>query len=302
MEPSAPHEAPAAPRLHPVARAIGERLVPVPAGAFLMGGADVDANPLDAEGPVRSITVPGFRIDPFLVTNEEFAAFVDDTGYVTVAEEFEWSFVFAGHLDERTRESSPLPPYTPWWRAVLGARWDQPEGPGSTVADRARHPVVHMALRDADAFARWCGLRLPTEAEWEKAARGGLEQARYAWGNDLHPGGAHMCNIFQGEFPTHNTCADGFAATSPVGAYPPNGFGLFDVAGNVWEWCRDAWDVSAGEGSARVIRGGSFLCHDSYCNRYRVAARTSSGADDTSSNKGMRLAMTDSGPVSTVAP
>lgn len=275
-------------------RARAERAVLIEAGSFRMGTEDPDRNRADGESPVRSVDVPAFRIDPACVTNAEFAAFVAETGYVTEAEEFGWSFVFGALLERELRRASPKPPGTPWWRAVDGARWEAPEGPGSTVTDRGDHPVVHVSLRDAEAFAGWCGMRLPREAEWEKAARGGLDQARYAWGDELTPGGEHRCNIWQGAFPVRNTLEDGFLGTAPVRSFPPNGFGLFEVAGNVWEWCSDRWTTGQAQsldGDVRVMRGGSYLCHDSYCNRYRVAARSSTAAEDASGNKGFRLAV-----------
>lgn len=275
-------------------RARAERAVLIEAGSFRMGTEDPDRNRADGESPVRSVDVPAFRIDPACVTNAEFAAFVAETGYVTEAEEFGWSFVFGALLEREVRRASPKPPGTPWWRAVDGARWDAPEGPGSTVTDRGDHPVVHVSLRDAEAFASWCGMRLPREAEWEKAARGGLDQARYAWGDELTPGGEHRCNIWQGAFPVRNTLEDGFLGTAPVRSFPPNGFGLYEVAGNVWEWCSDRWTTGQAQsldGDVRVMRGGSYLCHDSYCNRYRVAARSSTAAEDASGNKGFRLAV-----------
>lgn len=275
-------------------RARAERAVLIEAGSFRMGTEDADRNRADGESPVRSVDVSAFRIDPACVTNAEFAAFVAETGYVTEAEEFGWSFVFGALLEREVRRASPKPPGTPWWRAVDGARWDAPEGPGSTVTDRGDHPVVHVSLRDAEAFAGWCGMRLPREAEWEKAARGGLDQARYAWGDELTPGGEHRCNIWQGAFPVRNTLEDGFLGTAPVRSFPPNGFGLFEVAGNVWEWCSDRWTTGQAQsldGDVRVMRGGSYLCHDSYCNRYRVAARSSTAAEDASGNKGFRLAV-----------
>lgn len=284
----------------PVAEVRGraDRAVVIPAGPFRMGSEDRDRNPADGESPVRTVDVPAFRIDPSCVTNAEFGAFVDETGYVTEAEEFGWSFVFAPLLEKELRRASRKPPGTPWWRAVDGARWDQPEGPGSDVGGsdsggRPDHPVVHVSLRDAEAFATWCGMRLPREAEWEKAARGGLDQARFAWGDELTPGGEHRCNIWQGAFPVRNTQEDGYLATAPVRSFPPNGFGLYEVAGNVWEWCSDTWstgDAPSLDGDVRVMRGGSYLCHDSYCNRYRVAARSSTAAEDASGNKGFRLA------------
>ncbi len=269
-----------------------ERTVLIPAGPFRMGTDDPEQIPGDAEGPVRSVDVPAFRIDPVCVTNADFAAFVADTGYTTVAEEYGWSFVFAALLPADLRRRSPRAPGTPWWRAVDGARWDRPEGPDSDVHARGDHPVVHIALRDAEAFAAWCGMRLPTEVEWEKAARGGLDQARYPWGDDLTPQGEHFCNIWQGIFPTRNTLEDGYLGTAPVRTFPPNGFGLYEVAGNVWEWCADRWHrpLPSLGGDVRVVRGGSYLCHDSYCTRYRVSARHASAAEDTSGNKGFRLA------------
>ena len=275
-------------------RARAERTVLVEAGPFRMGTEDPDRNPGDGESPVRTVEVPAFRIDATCVITAEFAAFVAETGYVTEAEEFGWSFVFGALVDRELRRASRKPPGTPWWRAVEGARWDAPEGPGSTVAERGDHPVVHVSLRDTEAFAAWCGMRLPREAEWEKAARGGLDQARYAWGDELTPGGEHRCNIWQGAFPVRNTLEDGHLATAPVRTFPPNAFGLHEVAGNVWEWCSDRWETGRAAsltGDVRVMRGGSYLCHDSYCNRYRVAARSSTAAEDASGNKGFRLAV-----------
>jgi formylglycine-generating enzyme required for sulfatase activity len=281
-------------------RSRAEHAVDVPAGTFRMGTDDPDQNPHDGEGPVRNVDVPAFRIDPTCVTTAEFAAFVWETDYVTEAEAFGWSYVFGSLLSREVRRASPKPPGTPWWRAVTGATWATPEGPGSDLSGRGDHPVVHVSLRDVCAFAEWCGMRLPTEAEWEKAARGGLDQARYAWGDELTPGGEHRCNIWQGVFPTGNTAEDGYVGTAPVRSYPANGYGLFEVAGNVWEWCNDRWDrpgAQSLDGDVRVIRGGSYLCHDSYCNRYREAARTASAAEDASGNKGFRLVGCGIGPI-----
>lgn len=273
-------------------RSRAQQAVPIPAGSFRMGTEDRDRNPHDGESPVRAVEVAAFRIDPVCVSVAEFAAFVAETGYVSVAEEYGWSYVFAGLLPQSVRRASRKPLGTPWWRAVEGAHWARPEGPGSDLEGREDHPATHIALRDAEAFAAWCGMRLPTEAEWEKAARGGLDQARYAWGDELTPAGEHRANIWQGIFPTRNTAEDGFVGTAPVRTYGPNGYGLYQVAGNVWEWTSDRWTTSQApslDGDVRAIRGGSYLCHDSYCNRYRVAARTSSAAEDTSGNKGFRL-------------
>lgn len=265
-----------------------------------MGGADADANPLDGEGPVRPVTLSPFGIGACTVTNAEFARFVADTGYVTQAEEFGWSFVFAAFLPAELRRGAARAAEAPWWCRVPGSSWLQPEGPGSGVGERSDHPVVHVSWRDAEAYARWAGGRLPTEAEWEYAARGGLVQARYAWGDELLPGGEHRCNIWQGTFPTHNTAEDGYRGTAPVDAFPPNGFGLYGVAGNVWQMCADRWTTEhvaepsqdptgPRTGDHRVMRGGSYLCHDSYCNRYRVAARTSNTPDSSAGNLGFRL-------------
>lgn len=261
--------------------------IPLPGGTFRMGSEDDDANPGDAEGPVREVTVAPFAVDAYAVTNARFAAFVAATGHRTEAERFGWSYVFATFLPGRLRKVSPRPDATPWWCGVEGARWDAPEGPGSGLEGRWDHPVTHVGWADARAFCAWDGGRLPTEAEWEYAARGGLDQARYPWGDELTPGGAHRCNIWQGSFPSRNTAEDGHRGTAPVHAYPPNGFGLYNVAGNVWEWTADTW--RPGDPGQRAMRGGSYLCHASYCNRYRVAARTANTPDSTTGNVGFRV-------------
>ena len=278
-------------------------LVDLPGGEFLMGNEGPDANAGDGEGPVRRITISPFAVDTVAVTNARFATFVKATGYVTDAERYGWSFVF--HLLvpaalDRTINSVPVE--APWWRPVEGASWRAPEGPGSSVGNRQNHPVVHVSWNDANAYCAWAGARLPTEAEWEYAARGGLEGATYAWGDEFMPAGRHQCNIWQGRFPDVNTIDDGWLSTAPVTTYSPNGFGLYNVAGNVWEWCGDwfstTWHVTGPrtdphgppEGDARVMRGGSYLCHHSYCNRYRVAARTKNTADSSAGNVGFRVA------------
>ncbi|MDF6022612.1 formylglycine-generating enzyme family protein [Streptomyces sp. JH34] len=283
--------------------AAGDGMVLLPGGSFLMGTEDPEGFPADGEGPVREVRVPAFRIDAHAVSNRRFAEFVSATGHVTEAERFGWSYVFAGFLPAALRRGAGRPEGTPWWCGVEGARWDTPEGPGSGIEDRGDHPVVHVSWNDARAYSRWAGARLPTEAEWEYAARGGLEQARYPWGDDLTPGGEHRCNIWQGHFPTKNTAEDGYAGTAPVDAYQPNGFGLYNMAGNVWEWCQDWWGTThpagrrsdprgPGAGDAKVMRGGSYLCHRSYCNRYRVAARTRNTSDSTTGNLGFRCVRT----------
>ena len=270
-------------------------LVDLPGGTFAMGSEDPEANPLDLEGPVRPVEVAPFAIGRTSVTNDEYAAFVDATGWVTESERMGWSFVFAGFLPGPLRKVSPRVPGTPWWCGVDGATWRSPEGPGSDLAGRGDHPVVHVSFHDAAAYAAWAGARLPTEAEWEYAARGGLERARYPWGDELTPGGEHRCNIWQGTFPTRNTADDGWRGTSPVTAFAPNGHGLHDMAGNVWEWVDEVWD-RPGDPGQRVMRGGSYLCHASYCTRYRVGARTSNSPDSASGNQGFRIAASPTGP------
>ncbi|QRP47785.1 formylglycine-generating enzyme family protein [Amycolatopsis sp. FDAARGOS 1241] len=260
-------------------------LLVLPGGAFRMGTDDADGFPDDREGPVREVTVEPFAIDAFAVTNARFAEFVDATGYRTDAEKFGWTYVFAKFVPSALRKGAPRPQQTPWWIGVSGAYWRAPEGPGSDVSLRQDHPVVHVSWTDALAYCAWAGRRLPSEAEWEYAARGGLDQARFPWGDELTPGGEHRCNIWQGRFPVHNTEEDGHVGTAPVDAFQPNGFGLYNVSGNVWEWCADWF----GTGN-RSMRGGSYLCHESYCNRYRVAARTGNTPDSSSGNTGFRTA------------
>jgi len=294
-------------RREPAEVAVG--MVVIPGGSFPMGGDDADAFLDDGEGPLREVAVSAFLIDALAVTNRQFAEFVADTKYVSDAERFGWSFVFREMVDPRAKIAvrEGVVPDAPWWLAVDGACWHQPEGPGSAIDDRGEHPVVHVSWRDAAAYAGWAGKRLPTETEWERAARGGLPRARFPWGDELTPGGAHRCNIWQGRFPHINTGEDGYIGTAPVVAYDPNGYGLYNISGNVWEWCSDwwstTWHVAAtpetrsdprgpATGTAKVMRGGSYLCHASYCNRYRVAARTHSGIDSSSGHIGFRCAAT----------
>ena len=249
-----------------------------------MGAEDEEGYPADGEGPVREVVVAPFWIDAHAVSNADLRRFVEDTGYRTSAEVQGWSFVFAGLLPADFPATRGVAD-APWWREVHGADWQHPEGPHSNVDRRATHPAVHVSWTDAAAYAAWAGKRLPTEAEWEFAARGGLSQRRYPWGDELTPDGVHRANIWQGVFPSRNDCEDGFYGTAPVDAFAPNGFGLHNMVGNVWEWCADWFDATRG---GRAIRGGSYLCHASYCNRYRVAARSSSTPPSTAGHVGFR--------------
>lgn len=288
----------------PSALSIGtEGMTLIEGGIFLMGTDTNEGFLQDGEGPVREVKIDSFYIDTTAVTNKQFSRFTDETGYKTDAEQFGWSFVFHHFITEKVlKKDPPSPADTPWWKGVEGACWNHPEGPGSTIEDRMAHPVVHASWNDAIAYCRWAGKRLPTEAEWEYAARGGLEQNIYPWGNKLIPNGAHRCNIWQGKFPQKNTKEDGYFGTAPTNAFAPNGYGLYNVSGNVWEWCQDWFSRSypllrirdnprgPGKGEAKVIRGGSYLCHKSYCNRYRVAARTANTPDSSTGNMGFRCA------------
>lgn len=295
----------------------------VPGGAFLMGSDDF----YPEERPVHRVTTGGFWMDEHPVTNAEFRRFVDATGYVTVAEralnaadypEANPALLVPGSaVFRKTRGPVSLDDYTQWWAYTPGACWRHPEGAGSNLNGRERHPVVHAAFEDAQAYAEWAGKELPAEAEWEFAARGGLEGATFAWGDDFAPKGRMMANTWQGEFPWQNLALDGYEGTSPVGSFPPNGYGLFDMTGNVWEWTSDYFAPYQGEEAAhacctpagvrmeaaalglaggepgrtiprRVIKGGSHLCAPNYCLRYRPAARQGETVDTSTSHLGFR--------------
>lgn len=298
-------------------------MVWIPGGSFRMGSDDH----YPEERPAHRVAVDGFFIDPAPVTNAEFRAFVEATGHVTVAETAPDPKDYPGALPHLLKAGSLVftPPDHPvglgdwsrWWTFRFRACWRRPYGPGSSTKGLDDHPVVHVAYRDAEAYAAWAGKALPTEAEWELAARGGLEGAEFAWGGELEPGGRPVANTWQGAFPYENLETDGYARTSPVGAYPPNGFGLYDMIGNVWEWTTDWWSdrhpADAGKaccvpqnprGGAveasydpaqpairiprKVLKGGSHLCAPSYCRRYRPAARHAEPVDTSTSHVGFR--------------
>ena len=298
-------------------------MVQVPNGTFRMGS---DRH-YPEEAPVHRVSVNGFWIDPHPVTNRQFRAFVEATGHRTVAEtppdpkDYPGALphmLFAGSL-VFTAPGHPvdLADWSQWWRFVKGADWKHPYGPGSNIDGKDDHPVLHVALADAEAYARWAGKELPTEAEWEFAARGGLDGAEFAWGDDFTPGGKHMANTWQGNFPNENKNEDGYPRTSPVNAFPPNGYGLYDMIGNVWEWTTD-WYSTRHEGDApkacciplnprggpqegsfdpcqpairiprKVLKGGSHLCAPNYCRRYRPAARMAQPLDTSTCHAGFR--------------
>ena len=304
-------------------------MVWIPAGRFRMG----DDHHYPEEAPAQEVDVEGFWMDRAPVTNGQFLKFVKATGHLTLAERPADPADYPGAEPQQLQPASivfvaprqpvPLDDIHRWWRYVPGANWRHPEGPGSSIKGRERHPVVHIACADAEAYARWAGKRLPTEREWERAARGGLEGKIYAWGDELHPGGRPLANTWQGPFPHHNTCLDGFAGTSPVGSYPANPYGLVDMIGNVWEWTADWYRsghhleaaVSGGDGGCcqagerarqasvdpqsehgliprRVVKGGSYLCAPEYCRRYRPAARMAQGIDTSTGHLGFRCVAT----------
>jgi len=278
-------------------------MIHIPGGTMLMGAKPIHGE----EGPPTNVTVTAFYIDRTTVTNAQFAAFVEETGYVTVAERANSSIVFAG-----SGRIGQLDDPSQWWRLVEGASWRAPFGPGSTIEGRETYPVVHVGYADALAYAQWLGRDLPTEAEWEFAARGGIDGALYTWGNTPPDDATKRGNIWQGLFPVSDSGADGFAARlAPVGCFPANGFGLYDMAGNAWQWTKDLFvpnlsadappsphealastiDPANPDAPRRVIKGGSFLCADNYCYRYRPAARTGAGEGDGASHIGFRTVL-----------
>ncbi|MGH3027990.1 MAG: formylglycine-generating enzyme family protein [Gaiellaceae bacterium] len=289
----------------------------IPGGKFSMGSEDF----YPEERPVRHVSVEGFWIDERPVIAAEFRRFVRETKYVTLAErplpaenypDADPDLLVPGSLVFR-KSTGPvaLDDYRNWWEYVPGAYWKRPAGPGSTINGRDHHPVVHVAYEDVQAYAGWAGKELPTEAEWERAARGGLEGAVFAWGDEHFPGGQAMANTWQGEFPWQNLKVDGHEGTSPVGSFPPNGYGLYDMTGNVWEWTCDLFDSAPAEEiespccapasepgerfPRRVIKGGSHLCAPNYCLRYRPSARQSQMIETSTGHLGFRCIVRDGG-------
>lgn len=270
-------------------------LCAIPGGTALLG-TDHPMIPDDREAPLRRKRVKPFRMMETAVTNALFAEFVEDTGFVTEAERFGWSYVF--HLD--AARDAPGVPGAEWWRRVDGADWRRIHGPGSENVWSEDHPVVHISWNDAKALAQWAGGRLPTEAEWEHAARGGLGDVRYPWGDAEPDDTDHLpCNIWQGRFPDHNTGADGYRGTAPARSFAPNGYGLYNMVGNTWEWTAEPFKLRSlkkrlkghhgNQPRSKLMKGGSFLCHKSYCYRYRIAARTGTSADTSTAHQGVRL-------------
>src|SRR5262245_31288685 len=290
-------------------------MVWIAGGTFAMGSEHHSPE----EAPIREVTVDGFWMDERPITNLEFIRFVKDTGHVTVAErapdeaqypDADPEMLFAGSVVfQRTTGPVDLGNHFNWWIWMRGADWRHPEGPETSLHGRERHPVVHVAFADAEAYASWAGKELPTEAEWEFAARGGLDGAEFAWGDALFPRGKPMANTWQGEFPYENTLLDGYEGTSPVGSFPPNGYGLYDVTGNVWEWTT-SWYAAEPDATSpccggdprtasvdpndpaaiprRVMKGGSHLCAPNYCRRYRPAARMAQAIDTSTNHLGFR--------------
>jgi formylglycine-generating enzyme len=310
---------------------VAEGMVIIPSGSFQMGGRSDQAS--EDEFPKHEVIISSFYMDVKEVTNKQFREFVKSTGYITIAErDIDWE-----EIKKQVPPGTPKPPdsilragslvfhatngpvnlrdYSKWWRWTIGANWLHPEGPDSAISDRMDHPVVHIAFDDAVAYAKWAGKRLPTEAEWEWAASGGNNENKYPWGNDPIEAATDKANFWQGLFPYQNFGSDGYLGTAPVGSFPANNYGLYDMAGNVWEWCQDKYDIDSyskdqQKGSVtnpsgsieyndprepftpkHVIRGGSFLCNDSYCSGYRISRRMSSSKDSGLCHTGFRCVM-----------
>lgn len=271
-------------------------MVVIPAGNYRVGSESF----YPEESPVRSIDVEAFAIDVAPVTNAEFARFVSDTGYLTVSEKPPDPELYPNlPPEEQCPESAVFIPPPPsvdrsqplsWWALLEGADWRHPQGPSTSIDDRMEHPVVHLAYEDAVAYAQWAGKRLPTADEWEVAARGGLVEQDYAWGSEMTPGGQWLANVWQGPFPWINEQCDGWFWTSPVGSFPANGYGLLDMCGNVWEWTSTLFPVPKGEQERRIIKGGSFLCAENYCHRFRPAALMGQTTDTATCHMGFRCA------------
>lgn len=291
--------------LSPIAAALDPAdfdMVQLAGREFRMGNDGADVIVGDGEGPSRIVSVSDFQIAPAVVTNRQFGEFVRATRYVTDAERAGSSYVFFLQIEPSRRNSyRQVARGLPWWLHMPDACWQRPQGPGSHIYERLDYPVVHVSWDDAQAYCRWAGARLPTEAEWEFAARGGREGLQFPWGDDLREHGELMCNVWRGSFPDG---PDEGWTPGPVAAAAgaPNGYGLYNVSGNVWEWCADWFSPEYHTQTARCdplfseptgrrsMRGGSFLCHESYCHRYRLGARTSNTPDSTSSNLGFRVA------------
>jgi len=281
-----------------------DKMIKVSQGKFLMGTDYENAFVTDGEGPVREVEIDTFYFDKFPVTNKDFDNFCSKTGYKTEAEKFGWSFVFFQLVSNQTTKNvNESVSGAPWWWKVDDAFWRKPYGGDSNLKDLENHPVVHVSWNDANAYAKWIGKDLPTEAEWEMAARGGLIQKNFSWGNDSDEI-FNKCNIWDGTFPEKNSLQDGWLGTSPVDYYDPNSLDIYDTAGNVWEWCKDWFSASFHHndrketrinpsgpkyGSSKTMKGGSYLCNDSYCNRYRASARTQNTPDSSTGNLGFRL-------------
>ena len=268
----------------------------IPAGQYQLGSTDF----YPEESPIRKVTLPSFRIDVAPVTNAQFERFVNATGYITVSEQPPDPLLYPNLApEEQIPESAVfLPPPASvdrsqplsWWALIAGADWRHPQGPETSIEGLMEHPVVHVAYDDAIAYAEWAGKRLPTADEWEVAARGGLEAEDYAWGAEMTPEGRWLANVWQGPFPWVNEQTDGWFWTSPVGHFPANGYGLVDVCGNVWEWTSTVYPVPAEEQKRRVIKGGSFLCAENYCHRFRPAALMGQTLDTATCHMGFRCA------------